>query len=551
MKIIGPDGHPLYINGVAQFPQDETGDQIMITRVRIRDFRSIEALDVQVPPTGLEVKGRNSIGKTNFARAIRTALTGVGVAPDAIREGATASEILVDTDDPKLAQIRQTITASGGTCTVKDHEGSKLARPRERLKEMFGLSSFDPLAFYRAKPSEQRAMLLESMPVTVTAEDVAKWTGEAVGAHGLDLTQNGLDVLAKLCKSYYDLRTSANKDVDMAEGEHRRALDKVESLEKPEHKGVVVPVRHGEEDEPVRAAEKAAEALEQRKQQAEAMAKRTEGTRARAAELRAQAEKVHENSRPPVPQDVFDAAEADWRAAGEEVTRLQNLLADAEVKRRRMAEKMSDLATQRESNAKSQAEVARLCQQASDLDASIAATAIEPPTASELSAAADAISAARAHAELVRSARAAGEAHMTALELAEDVRLAKDEAARLDRIVKTLQVEAPTELAARGNLIPGLTVTEDGVLYQGRPLDDSMSGAQRMLVAVQIARMLNPKAKLLVVDEIGVLDEDSMREFVRLCTADGWQLIATKMENVKDAEGKPVREMVLEAIEVA
>jgi hypothetical protein len=150
----------------------------------------------------------------------------------------------------------------------------------------------------------------------------------------------------------------------------------------------------------------------------------------------------------------------------------------------------------------------------------------------------------------VLSARAAHDATARVCALVDEDEAARAEAERLNNIVQALAVDAPVELAARANLIPGLTLTEEGVLYKGRPIDDSMSGAQRMLVAVQIAKRANAKAGLMIVDEIGILDDEHMREFVRLCTADGWQLISTCMRNVTGPDGKPVREMVLEAIEL-
>lgn len=548
MKIIGPDNRLLSIDEWAS--QQPIGDTAMrITRLRITDFRSIASLDAAIPAAGLNVAGRNEIGKSNVIRALRAALAGVGVAPDAIREGANACEVLVETDDARLRSIRQRITQSGGTVTITTSDGDKVARPREKLRETFGLSCFDPLAFYNAKPADQRRMVLEAMPVTLTDADVAKWTGEDIGAHGMDLTRNGLEVLAGLHKSYYDLRAAANKDADATAGALRAAQDEAERLAKPEHKGVVVPLP-GQEEAPVRAAEKSREALAQRQQQAEAMAKRTEGTRARIVELTAEADKIREAGPMVPPLKDVERARAELAEAEADVKNLEQRLAIAQGVLRVAKANVDKLnQIQNDANECTNRE-AQKRQQAADLEATLAATTIDPPTAEELAQADAAVAQARAHLELVRAARAAHDATVKVCVLTDEDDAAKAEAARLDRIVKTLANDAPVELAARANLIPGLTLTEDGVLYQGHPIDDSMSGAQRMLVAVQIAKRANAKAGLLLVDEIGVMDDEHMREFVKLCTADGWQLISTCMRNTTDAEGKPTREMVLEAIEL-
>lgn len=546
MEIRGPNNELLALNGALQFKDDQPGAPTMRIRgVRIRDFRSIEIMNIDLATRWLNIVGPNEIGKSNVLRGLKATLLGIGVSPDAIRDGATDSEILVNTDDPRLHTIRQRITQSGGTCTITTSEGDKVTRPRERLKDLFGLSCFDPLAFYQAKAADQRRMVLEAMPVTLTDEDVAKWTGEYAGAHGLDLSRNGLEVLAWLHKKYYESRALANKDAETTAATLKLARDEAERLHALDNlpKGVVVPPV-AQEQEPVRAAEKAREALEQRRQQAEAMAKRTEGTRARIASIKERVERTRAMPSSVLPDgsevnDVAEELEAAEDAFAAATARVQAARDASNAMERRIAEAR-----------RLQEEIRTHSETAAGLEATLTETAIEPPTAEEIAQADAAVLATRAHLELVRSARAAHDATVKVCALVDEDDAAKAEAARLDRIVKALANDAPVELAARANLIPGLTITEDGVLYQGRPIDDSMSGAKRMLVAVQIAKRANAKSGLMIVDEIGILDDQHMKEFVRLCTADGWQLISTCMRNVTDDEGKPVREMVLEAIEL-
>lgn len=523
-----------------------------LTRIRIRDFRSIEALDVAVPAAGLNIAGPNSIGKTNVARALKAALTGVGVAPDAIRDGADACEVLVDTDDPKLAHIRQTITQAGGSLTVRNGDGDKLARPRERLKELFGLSCFDPLAFYRATPAEQRRMVLATMPVAVTAEDLERWTGQSdLGTTPFDLSRNGLEVIAAVHKAYYDLRTQANKDAADAATEAKRAQDEAERLAALDKlpKGTIVPSVADEEND-LRAARRAYEDLERQAMAAEQQAKRTAGTRERIAKLRGeQAEIEAAMGEPPAIAEHEQIAGAiDIKM--DEISALKAKLASAEVEMEALRARSVDWQRRMEAYNKADELAGAKEAAAEQLEATLAETAVARPTDDQLRAALAAVSEEGRRLALVRDARAAHDASVKAASLADEAKAAQDEAARLDRIVRTLAVDAPTELAARANLIPGLTLTEDGVLYQGRPIDDSMSGAQRMLVAVQIAKRANAKAGLMMVDEIGILDDEHMREFVRLATAEGWQLISTCMRNTTGPDGKPTREMVLEAIEL-
>lgn len=524
-----------------------------ITRLRIRNFRSIENLDVRVPPAGINIAGANAIGKSNVLRAIKAALIGKGVAPEAIRTGAEDCEILIDTDDPRLASIRQLIRQDGDPqLTVKDAEKEKRSRARGRLTDIFGPQCLDSLEFYRAKPQDQRRMVLEaSGSVAVTAQDLGRWTGSDGLPLAVDLSRNGLEVVSEVRKHYYDLRTAANRAVGEAEAAAAVADDEAKRLASDTHKGVIVPAP-GEEDAPVLAAEKAREALAQRQQAAEAMAKRTEGTRATIKGLRRDADSiVSSESVILAPSDAEMSRSSNGVTAAEQKVReLRALLRVAEddlamamAEERRIGLAISTAKTE-------QGRADELRRQADSLESTLAEAAIEPPTEQELEAAELKLGRARAHADLVRGARAYHDAQVRASALAAEAEVANAEADRLDTIVRTLTVDAPSELAARGNLIPGLTITDDGVLYQGRPIDDSMSGSERMRIAVEIAKRLNPKAGVLLVDEIGVLDDEHMKEFVRLCTADGWQLIATCMRNTKDDQGNPTREMVIEAFEL-
>ena len=97
------------------------------------------------------------------------------------------------------------------------------------------------------------------------------------------------------------------------------------------------------------------------------------------------------------------------------------------------------------------------------------------------------------------------------------------------RLVHTLTDEAPAKLLAECNGIPGLTVGEDGALsLDGYDLD-RLSGMKRLRFAVEIARRLNARSKLLCVDGLEVLDGEQRAAFLEMATADGYQLIATRV----------------------
>ena len=97
---------------------------------------------------------------------------------------------------------------------------------------------------------------------------------------------------------------------------------------------------------------------------------------------------------------------------------------------------------------------------------------------------------------------------------------ARDESARLDGIVKTLTVDVPTQLMTKINLpVPGMAITDDGLLVDGKGFD-LLSGKEQIDVAIAIARAMSGKVKLICVDGIEKLDDESYALFVETAKQD-------------------------------
>ncbi len=118
-------------------------------------------------------------------------------------------------------------------------------------------------------------------------------------------------------------------------------------------------------------------------------------------------------------------------------------------------------------------------------------------------------------------------------------RALEGEAAELDTTVKKLANAAPSELLAEAQGIPGLSIDGDEIMLDGKRLD-ALSGAEQLRFAVEIARRANAKSRILIVDGLERLDPDQMEAFVAMATADGWQLLGTRVSR---------GDLVIEAIE--
>ncbi len=185
------------------------------------------------------------------------------------------------------------------------------------------------------------------------------------------------------------------------------------------------------------------------------------------------------------------------------------------------------------------ARAAQLRQQAADLESAIAATSETAATPEEV-AAAEAVRDA-ANEKLAKAIAAKARAdHEEKVEV-ERTRLteANEKAGQLTGMVDRFTKVVPNELLKASNGIPGLAFDGDEIFLDGVAFS-SLSGREAIFFATEIARRLNVQSKILIVDGLERVDDDQLPDFVKMATADGYQLIGTRVE---------AGEVVLTAIE--
>lgn len=76
--------------------------------------------------------------------------------------------------------------------------------------------------------------------------------------------------------------------------------------------------------------------------------------------------------------------------------------------------------------------------------------------------------------------------------------------------------------------LPGLSVAEGELVYQGQRWDN-MSASEQLRVAVAVVRRLNPKCGFVLLDKLEQMDLPTLQEFGRWLEAEGLQVIATRV----------------------
>lgn len=490
-----------------------------ITHISVKNYRGLAALEADVAASGAIVKGGNARGKTTILRAIRAALIGQDVNADAIRIGEDRAEILLDIGD---VTVKRVITPKNSTVTV-ERAGMKAKAPQTFLNELVGNSSLNCLDLLFLKAKERRAKVLEALPVTTTLEQLRTFAPDLPDA--FDVRGHGLEVLDRARKLFYDERTEANRTVGRAKADleaAKRVSDEQAALVPA---GAALPLAEAHAAEA--NARREILAIESRASEAIDAERRTASTRARIAELEAEAAKGEMAIAMVDPEEVA-TTEREIGILDAEITAVEAKLAELTDARAKGQTHLDVLLDRQGINEELRSTVARLRGEAEGL-ASAIASAVNAPTADEESAAAAKLGEAVAQVDRATLAHKAGAAADLVEQRTIELANAETTAKALDATVKALTEKAPLALLEGAEGIPGLTLDGDDVFLDGKRLD-ALSGAEQLEFAVEIGRRANAKSKILVVDELERLDPDQFEIFVRLATRDGYQLIGTRVD---------------------
>lgn len=519
-----------------------------ITRIQIHNFMGISAVAYDIPEDGGVIEGGNGGGKTSVIRAVRAALEGRGVDATAIRNGATEAEIIIDFDD---VSVRRVIGEKNNSLTLL-LDGQRQKAPKTKLQELIGLAPLDPLELFEERdPGRRKAMVLAALPARVTMGMLRRWLPDVSaddvknavgvlpnGGDADDIPGHGLDVLKQLREYFYGQRTEKNRvtksrSVDVVECENELAS----ARKNGEHLADVQPLPKDEAKAALTNIEGRFNELIRKRREAEESVIRNRRAVTRADELRAEAARIRDAAPLGVKEDEFDAAEgavfdakAAERTAFAEAERLRALLdraisvhagtvktldaANAELKRLQDRHDMAEVAVQKAASVEMQAgEIESL------------AGVVAGPSDQEIEDARLAANAAQKVVDRVAfdDATALANERLTAARRAQST--AEFESKKLDIMVRTLTEDAPAQLLG-GLGLEGISVDGETILVNGVSLD-RLCGSESLEFCVDIAKLLNRKLQLMLVDGLERLDVEHRKRFYQRATAGGYQLIGT------------------------
>ncbi len=119
-------------------------------------------------------------------------------------------------------------------------------------------------------------------------------------------------------------------------------------------------------------------------------------------------------------------------------------------------------------------------------------------------------------------------ANMNKLQAEEDAKEFRDQYTMLSQKLDIVRREKRALLDSADLPLPGLSVLDGELIYNGQKWDN-MSSAEQMIVSTSIVRKLNPKCGFVLLDKLEAMDLDTLKEFGQWLEREDLQAIATRV----------------------
>lgn len=182
-----------------------------IQLLTLKNFATVREAEYNLGKFNL-VSGKNAQGKTTILSALRYLFNG-GNEAELVTTGEKTGEVGLVLDNGAKARRRVAPESKSTKFSLTDEHGFSGHGVAE-WKRRFDLVSIDPMQFLRAKNEEQTRILLASMPLKLTDEEVRKATGYndvTVGA------EHPMTALKRIHDGFFTARTDVNRQVKHTE----------------------------------------------------------------------------------------------------------------------------------------------------------------------------------------------------------------------------------------------------------------------------------------------------------------------------------------------
>ena len=142
-----------------------------IVSLEAENYKRLKAVEITPDGNMVVIGGRNAQGKSSVLDAIWAALGGRegNKASKPIRDGEDKARVRLDLGDMIVTRVW---SGENSTVKVESADGAVFKSPQALLDGLIGRLSFDPLAFTRLAPKEQREALLGLVELPVDLDEI-------------------------------------------------------------------------------------------------------------------------------------------------------------------------------------------------------------------------------------------------------------------------------------------------------------------------------------------------------------------------------------------
>jgi len=489
-------------------------DGLKIVSLTAENIKRVRAVYIEPSDDGLViVGGNNAQGKSSVLDSIMYALGGTStVSEEPIRRGETSASIRVDLGD---YVVTRRFTPSGSTVKVTTRDGASFSSPQKILDGLFSRLTFDPLKFSNMKADEQSRTLIALLGIDTKDLDAER---------------------AKL----YEERTGMN----------RLVLESQVTISKVAESCGDIPVARPDAAELMKQFEAAVSSNSKRSQiEHRRTTQQNMLTSAQETLIRLQAKSgTMQDEWSVVLQQLNDKNDA---RDTELCSRQEREVSEFTERHRlewesREAARVSDIDTCNERKACAEADSAHGIESATaiveTLTEKAATQEVIPETVDT-----DAISLEIDSASALAKLWDAREVRRTLLATYDKHKASSDAiTARMEAIDDSKR----ERLSKAAYPIEGLAVSETGsVLFNGIPFSQA-SRAQKIRTSVAIGAAMNPKLKVLLIEDGSLLDDDGLKLVAGLADEYGFQIWIERVGD-KDASAIIIEDGHVRGAEVA
>ena len=190
-------------------------ERLRVTRMRVSDLMVLHEYDVS-PGDWTLISGANAEGKTSIITSFLACLNG-SLKPKHIRLGAECAAVKVEFQNGTTVERSIARDGKPPELKVRHPDFGVVSAPARQLGKWIDSIAVDPSAFMRADEKEMQRLILETLPLELTDEEMATASGMPLEVvEEITRTMDGfhaLAVIAAVRKAFAEKRKAKKEDL--------------------------------------------------------------------------------------------------------------------------------------------------------------------------------------------------------------------------------------------------------------------------------------------------------------------------------------------------